>query len=84
MSYDLWKTRDPNDTGFYDMPEDDGPTELDIAYQRIEALVKAMETAKQLVGAVNDTAPPAVKESNINAAWHILDDNIRAAVGSPP
>ena len=32
MTYDQWKTRDPNDKGFYDMPEDDGPTELDLVY----------------------------------------------------
>jgi hypothetical protein len=32
VTYDQWKTRDPNDKGFYDMPEDDGPTELELVY----------------------------------------------------
>jgi len=37
-----------------------------------------MEAAMRLTGAINDTAPPAVKESNINMAWHILDQNLKA------
>ena len=38
----------------------------------------AMETAKTLIGgALNDKAPAAVKASNINQAWHILNDNLR-------
>jgi hypothetical protein len=37
----------------------------------------AMEVAKTLIGAINDTAPEAVKASNINQAWHVLDDNLR-------
>jgi hypothetical protein len=41
---------------------------------------KAMETSRTLIGAINDTAPPAVKESNINQAWHVLDDNLREPV----
>jgi hypothetical protein len=39
-----------------------------------DLLVQAMTSAKRLIGAVNDTATAAVKESNINMAWHILDD----------
>ena len=42
-------------------------------------LQKAMETAKVLIGAINDRATPAVRESNINMAWHILDDNLKAS-----
>jgi hypothetical protein len=43
-----------------------------------DLLIKAMEAAKRLIGAINDTAPPTVKESNINMAWHILDGSLRA------
>jgi hypothetical protein len=43
----------------------------------VDRLRKAMETARTLIGALNDSAPPAVKESNINQAWHVLDDNLR-------
>ena len=39
-----------------------------------DRLVQAVTSAKRLIGAINDTASEAVKESNINTAWHILDD----------
>lgn len=42
--------------------------------QQIDALVQAMTSARRLIGAINDTASAPVKESNINTAWHVLDD----------
>ena len=39
-----------------------------------DQLVRAVTSAKRLIGAINDTASAAIKESNINTAWHILDD----------
>jgi hypothetical protein len=45
MTYDQWKTRDPNDKGFYDMPEDDGQTEIDLAYAEIGRLQDAKRRA---------------------------------------
>lgn len=53
-------------------------TELETALDQRDRLVRAMEAAMRLIGAINDTAPPAVKESNINMAWHILDQNLKA------
>jgi hypothetical protein len=46
-------------------------------YEENERLIAAMRVAKELIGARNDTAPEAVKASNINQAWHVLDDNLR-------
>ena len=45
----------------------------------IMRLREAMRVAKTLIGAINDTAPPAVKAANINQAWHILNDNLKEA-----
>lgn len=39
----------------------------------IAGLRAVMHQAKVLIGAQNDTAHPAVKEANINQAWHLLD-----------
>jgi hypothetical protein len=54
--------------------------ELVIEAQRkeIERLRAAMTTARALIGAINDHAPAAVKASNTNQAWHVLNDNLRS------
>jgi len=46
------------------------------AAERIEQLQLAIKNARDLIGAVNDQLPPAMKESNINLAWHILDNHL--------
>jgi len=43
----------------------------------IKRLRAAMETARTLIGALNDSVPSTVRASNINQAWHILNDNLR-------
>lgn len=44
-------------------------------------LAEAAQEAKVLIGAKNDRLPIAVRESNINQAWHVLD---RALAGQTP
>jgi hypothetical protein len=38
-----------------------------------EEIYQGLQEAKMLIGGKNDQLSEAAKESNINAAWHILD-----------
>ncbi|SNT20097.1 hypothetical protein [Sphingopyxis indica] len=44
-------------------------------------LLEAAKNAKVLIGARNDTLSEAVRQANINEAWHILDRAIAKATG---
>lgn len=44
--------------------------------KKIEQLQLAMTRARRLIGGMNDNAPQDVKQSNINLAWHILDNHL--------
>jgi hypothetical protein len=41
-------------------------------------LVPVMGSARQLIGAMNDSASEAVKAANINQAWHVLNNALEA------
>lgn len=45
-------------------------------------LAKAAEEAKILIGARNDNLSEAARQSNINAAWHLLDKALAKATGA--
>lgn len=40
----------------------------------ITGLIDAIEGARMLIGARNDNASEAVRQSNVNEAWHVLFD----------
>jgi hypothetical protein len=48
----------------------------------MEALCEALETAKVLIGAKNDTLSESARQSNINEAWHVLNKAISKALES--
>lgn len=63
----------------FDRMAEDRQIAKEVAADRAEIVRQrvAMETARNLIGAINDMASAAVKASNINMAWHVLDDNLR-------
>lgn len=44
-------------------------------------LLKAAQDAKILIGARNDSLSEAVRQANINEAWHVLNRAIAKATG---
>jgi hypothetical protein len=52
--------------------------EIDRLRAENRRLREAMRVAKELIGTLNDIAPASVKASNINQAWHVLNDNLSA------
>jgi hypothetical protein len=55
------------------MRESETTLDFEMAYNNLR---EQCQKAKILIGATNDGKPEAVKESNINQAWHILDHAI--------
>jgi hypothetical protein len=74
MTYDQWKTRDPNDRAYYDGPEDDGPTELDLAYERIDALIKRLTEARSAIASLPMEALGFASAPDEQVHWPIRDE----------